>query len=210
MSIEKRGNVIFIVCFFGLTILYHYYQIFFLHPQSIHLWRQTDCLSIALNYYEHGMHFFSPEIHNQLADDGESGYSAGEFPILYYGVALVWKVFGYHESSYRVIVLIISFCGFFALYKMMEGLLKDTFWGITISLLIFTSPILAYYSVNFLTNIPALSFSLIGWYFFYTYYVSKRTKYLYFAMVFFMMAALLKIPEAINFLFKNLKLYRLL
>jgi hypothetical protein len=200
MKLFKKNHIIFTGCFFGLIVIYHYLEIYFLRPQSMHLWRQTDCLSLALNYYEHGMHFFSPEIHNQLADGGDSGYSAGEFPILYYFVALVWKVFGYHEFYYRLIVTLISFCGFFALYKTMEGLLKDTFWGITISLLIFTSPILVYYSANFLTNIPALSFSLIGWYFFYKFYEVKQSRLLYISMLFFMLAALLKIPEAINFL----------
>ncbi len=195
-----NANNLFVVCYLLITIIYHYYSIFFLRPQSIHLWRQTDCLSIALNYYEHGMHFFSPEIHNQLADGGNSGFSAGEFPILYYFVALIWKIFGYSELTYRLIVAIISFCGFFALYKTLEGLLKDSFWGITISLLIFTSPILAYYSINFLTNIPALSFSLIGWFFFYKFYTFKKHTYLYISMLFFMLAALLKIPEAVNFM----------
>lgn len=170
-----------------------------MRPQSMHLWRQTDCLSLALNYYEHGMNFFKPEIHNQLADGGESGYSAGEFPILYYSVAIIWKIFGYSETTYRLVVTVIALCGFFALYKTFEGLLKDAFWGITISLLIFTSPILVYYSANFLTNVPALSFSLIGWYLFYLFYEHKKNTLLYFSVFFFMIATLLKVPEAINF-----------
>jgi hypothetical protein len=166
----------------------------------MHLWRQADCLSLALNYYEHGMHFLWPEIHHQLSDGGKSGFSAGEFPILYYFVAVVWKFIGYSESSYRLVVVIISFFGFYALYKTLEGLLKDSFWGITISLLIFTSPILVYYTANFLTNMPALSFSLIGWYFFYKFYATSKNKHLYFSALFFMLATLLKIPEAINFI----------
>lgn len=199
MRFLTRNNIIFFACFFALIGLYHYFEIIFMRPQSMHLWRQTDCLSLALNYYEHGMNFFKPEIHNQLADGGDSGYSAGEFPILYFGVAVIWKIFGYSEITYRLLVIIISFCGFFALYKTIEGLLKDAFWGIAVSLLIFTSPILVYYSANFLTNIPALSFSLIGWYLFFLFYKNKKNTFLYLSTLSFMLATLLKVPEAINF-----------
>lgn len=166
----------------------------------MHLWRQTDCLSIAKNYYDHGMNFFKPEIHNQLGDNGTSGYSAGELPLLYYSAAVLWKIFGVHEWIYRLLVLVISFVGFFALYRTISKLLKDNFWGAVGAFLIFTSPILAYYSVSFLTNLPALSFSFIGWYYFLRFYESKQEKYFFISSAFFALAALLKIPESLNYL----------
>ncbi len=200
MKIIKNSNLIFVLSFIIIIKLYHFLPVISLTPQSMHLWRQTDCLSITKNYYENGMRFFHPEIHNQLADGGKSGYSAGELPLLYYAAAILWKIFGPYESIYRILVLIISFFGFFALFKTIAGILKNDYWGIIGSLLVFTSPILAYYSVNFLTNLPALSFSFIGWYYFYKFYETKSYKHFYISVCFFSLATLLKIPEAINFL----------
>ncbi len=198
--LKKTYSVLFIIVFILICLLYRYDRILPLRPQSIHQWRQTDCLSLSYNYYQNGMHFLKPEIHNQLADAGHSGYSAGEFPGLYYLVAFVWKIFGYKEMYYRILCLLISFAGLFALYKTLTGLLKSSFWGVLLSLFLFTSPIVAYYSNNFLTNMPAMSFSLIGWYFFYRFYLSGKTALFYASTAFFLLAALLKIPESIHYI----------
>lgn len=200
MKLFQKSNILFFICFIIIIKLYHFFPVLSLKPQSMHLWRQTDCLSIAKNYYENGMNFFKPEIHNQLGDNGTSGYSAGELPLLYYMAAVLWKMFGVHEWIYRLLVLVISFAGFFALFKTLSGLLKDSFWGAIGAFLVFTSPILAYYSANFLTNLPALSFSFIGWYYFYKYYENKQEKFFIVSTAFFALAALLKIPESLNYL----------
>jgi len=44
-------------------------RIFFKRPQSIHQWRQCDCLSITMNYFQDNNSFFEPSIHH-LANDG--------------------------------------------------------------------------------------------------------------------------------------------
>jgi hypothetical protein len=113
---------------------------------------------------------------------------------------MLWKIFGNHEFIYRFVTFLIAFLGFFALFKTIEIILKDSIWAIFISLLFFTSPILVYYSNNFLTNMPSFSFSLIGWYYFARFYQNEKRKTLYISMSFFLLAGLLKVSSLIGFI----------
>ncbi|MEI6122783.1 MAG: glycosyltransferase family 39 protein [Bacteroidota bacterium] len=184
---------------FCVAYFYHYHHVLFYTPQSIHQFRQADCLSIALNYYQGDMNFFKPELHNQMSQGGNSGFAMGEFPIIYYLVAVLWKIFGLHLWLYRFVVIVITFIGLLALFKTFEGVLKDSVWALLLTVLFFTSPIVAFYSNNYLTNMPAFSFALVGWYYFYEFYKKHRTRFLYVSMLFFALSGLLKVSSAISY-----------
>lgn len=192
------NDIIFIVLLLGISYYYNYLEIINLRPQSIHYFRQTDCASVALNYYQNGMHFFEPEIMNLHADDDTSGYSVGEFPGIYYVVAVLYKIFGFNEAFFRGVNLLIFYLGLFALFKLLKGFLKDNFWSIAISLLFFVSPIIAYYANNFIPDTSALAFTFIGWYYFFRFNNLKKYKHLNLAMLFFLFASVLKITAAIS------------
>lgn len=200
MNLFNRNNILFIASLFLLFFIYGFDHILWLRPQSIHQWRQADCLQIAHNYLTDSWNFFSPSIHNYFSDEETSGKTIGEFPILYYFVAILWKMFGEHEFIYRLINLIIFFIGLFALYKLLKNLLNSVFWSFTLSLFLFTSPILIFYSNNFLTNVPAFSFVLIGWYYFYKFYETQKHKWLYITIIFFTLGGLLKMTAYISFI----------
>jgi hypothetical protein len=165
-----------------------------MRPQSVHKWRQSDCASIALNYYQGGMHFFHPETHNLTSDNGtDSKCCTSEIPILYYVVAILYKIFGVHEYIFRILNTLLFFLGLFYLFRLLDYLLNNRFWSITLSLLFFTSPVLVFYGNNFLSNSAAFSFSLIGWYYFAKYYFEEKLKWFYFSMFIFLMAASFKV-----------------
>ncbi len=197
----KRPNVLFILAFLLISLAYNYIHIFQLGPRSLHIWRQSDCLSITLNYYQHGMNFFEPEIHNLIADDNTSGKTIGEFPLLYYSVAGLWKLFGVHEWIFRFVGLLFVFWGLFSLFKTTNCFLKDTFWALWIPLILFTSPVFADYGVSFLTNVPAFSLVLVAFRYVQLYYEKNKISLLYFAMLFFALAGLLKTSSLISFFF---------
>ncbi len=183
-----------------LTVLFFIYgfdTILFLHPQSVHQWRQCDCLSFSQNYYHNDGTFFAPVI-NYLGRDGD-GKTVSDFPLLYYSIGKLWKITGYHEYVYRLIVLIISISGLVALAKTVEGILKDSFMGIFTALILFSSTIFVYYSNNFLMNVPAFGFALMALYFFYRFYDSGKNKFLYLSMLFFLIGGLLKTPSLMGF-----------
>ena len=103
----KYSKWIFTFSFLIFSIVYNYQDILFKSPQSIHLWRQCDCLSITMNYYQDNNPFFKPSIHN-LGRDG-TGKTVSDFPLIYFSVAELWKVFGYHEFIYRLVVVLFFF-----------------------------------------------------------------------------------------------------
>jgi len=196
---HKPGFLHFMVLFIILCFIYGIDSKLFLRPQSIHMWRQADCLSITQNYYQRDNMLWEPEIYNLIGDEDTTGKSAGEFPGLYYLVALLWKIFGKSEFIYRLLVLLISFCGMYAVFKLARGLIKDRYIAMFISLFLYTSTIYVTYSISFLPNMPALSLTLIGWFFIWRFYVINKNKHLWLGMLFFTLAMLLKVSSGISF-----------
>ncbi len=180
-----------------LFFIYGFDTILFLRPQSVHQWRQCDCLSFSQNFYHNDGTFFAPVI-NYLGRDGD-GKTVSDFPLIYYSIGKLWRVTGYHEYIYRLLVLLISFTGLAALAKTVEGILKDSFVGIFTALILFSSTIFVYYSNNFLMNVPAFGFALIALFFFYKFYDSGKKRFLCISMAFFLISGLLKTPGLMSF-----------
>ena len=199
MKLFLKQYGLFLGGIIALFFIYGFHEILFLRPQSMHQWRQTDCLQIAHNYLRDSWNFFSPSIHNMFSDNETTGKTIGEFPLLYYFVAILWKIFGEHEFIFRIITLGYFFIGLFYFYKLLLKLLNSSFWAFSISVLLFTSPLIVFYSNNFLTNVPALTSVLIGWYCFYQYYQTKRLRSLITAIVFFTLGGLFKMTAYISF-----------
>ena len=151
-----------------------------------------------MNYYNEDVNFFTPQLHF-LAGDG-TGKTVSDCPLIYYSVAQLWKVFGYHEFIYRLLVLIICFVGLLLLMRVIEDILKDSFIAIFITLLMYTSTIFVYYSANFLMNVPSFSMALIAIYFFYQFYKKGKGYFLYFSMFAYLIGGLLKIPALTSYL----------
>ncbi|MGP8215299.1 MAG: ArnT family glycosyltransferase [Bacteroidia bacterium] len=199
-SIRKIPAIyVFITLLVVISFIYNYPYILFQRAFSVHQWRQCDCLSIALNYYKEGMHFFSPSV-NWCGRNGNGKTSTSECPWLYYAAAILWKIFGYHEYLFRMLDLTILYAGLVAVYKTASGILNNHFLGIFIALFLFTSPLYAYYGNNYLADVPALSYAFIGWYFFYQFYTMQKRVVFIISMLFFMIAGLTKITALISFI----------
>ncbi|MEI8005961.1 MAG: glycosyltransferase family 39 protein [Bacteroidota bacterium] len=194
---EKRQTLYFFILLLAVSVLYGYPEIFFKHPSYHHLWRQSDCLSITLNYAIENRNFFTPAIHWVGSKDGRT---ISEFPIIYYTVAQLWKVFGQYETIFRLINILIVFSGLYCLFRFAREFLGDTFWAIFLPLFLFSSPILAYYTNNFLADAPALGLSLTGGYFFWKSFSSGKKKWYYLSFLFFLLAGLIKISSMLLFL----------
>ena len=194
-----KSDLLFVLIF---IVLASFYYVPFLNkgPLNVHLWKQTDCLSVTRCFSE-GANFFKPEMNSQLGDNFKSGNTAGEFPILYYIVGMIWKFLGESYFSYRLFYLLILFVGLFAFYKSLCILFNDTFWAIAISLLLFTSPVYVVYGVSFLPDAPAFSFILIALYYFLRYSRDKIQKLFFVSMSFFALAGLIKVSSLIAFVF---------
>ena len=195
--LKNKANLLFIVLLLLVSLLYNYQKILTSRPYSTHQWRQADCLSITMNYYKENRNFLEPAIHWVGEKDGKT---VSECPIIYYSVAQLWKVFGHHEFIFRLINILIVFTGLFCLFKLMQGIISDTFWSITITLLLFTSPILVFYSNNFTADAPAFGLALIACYFMWKGIKEQKRVWYYLSFLIFLLGGLIKISSLIVFI----------
>ncbi len=199
-------DLLFLGILLLISLFYDYQHILFYRPQGIHAWRQTDCLSLTYSYYKENAPFLEPQLHIQFSDHQTSGKTLGEFPILYYFIGNLWKIFGHQEYIYRLFVLLLSYLGLFCLYRISWKLTNNWFLAVSAPVILLSSPIFAFYAANFLTNIPALSFLLIAWYFMVRYFEAKKMRHFYWALFFFCLTGLLKASTLMSFMLLPLAL----
>ncbi|MDZ7737493.1 MAG: glycosyltransferase family 39 protein [Bacteroidales bacterium] len=179
----------------GLFFFLGYNDILFRGPLGIHFMRQTDSLSFAGIYYNEGFEFFKPGLFNLK---NINGHAACEFPILYYITSLIYLLTGQNFTVLKILNYLISIAGVFSIYKLSELLLKDRLFSVLIALVLFTSTVFNYYSLNYLPDSGAFGFIMIGWYFFFRYYLKKKQNSLYTAFIFFTLGSLIKVTYMIN------------
>lgn len=192
-----KTEYLFLFFLLILSWLYNYPGILSYPPYSIHAWRQADCLSFTLNFYQENLNFLEPAI-NGLGGEGH-GKTVSEFPIIYYTVAQLWKLFGQEEFIFRLINILIVFFGLFNLHRLVKSILKDSYFSIAIPVFLFTSPVLVYYTNNFLADAPAFGLALSGCYYLYKYISLSESNAKWFALVFFLLGGLIKISSLLIF-----------
>lgn len=197
---SRVHNLLFLAVFAGLAWLFGYPETFFNPPQSVHTWRQTNGLSMTQMYYQYDVPFFEPEIHNQFSEDGLSGKTAGEFPIIYYFMAQVWKVTGKSEWSFRLFHLLILYAGLFLLFLTVKRATGNLVAGGFTSLLVYTSPMVIFYGPNFLPDVPSLALVFMAWYFLYQFTLGRKYHFLWFSAISFTLAISLKITASLSFI----------
>ncbi len=200
LSKRLTANILFVSVFIGLFYLYDLNHSLFTPPQSVHIWRQTNCLSLTLNYHQYDLPFLEPEMHNQFGGGGYSGKAAGEFPVIYYFVARLWDVFGAHEWIFKLVQVFILFFGLYALFHGLKYIIKNQLLAGFLSLLIFTSPMVVFYGPNYLPDVPSLSFVFIAWYFVIRFLKNRNVMDLWLSALMFCLAMLLKITAALSFI----------
>ena len=157
-------------------------------------WRQSDVGAIARNYLQGGFQFARPQI--DWAGD-QPGYVGTEFPILPFLAALCYKVFGVHEWIGRVqavVLFAVSLPFFFLLVRRIFGEVAAV-WA-----LFFYSfaPLEIMASRCFMPDVPSLTFSIIGLYFFERWISDERSNYAFIASaVCILLSILIKATSAL-------------
>ena len=183
------GVAIALFAYFGL------YQYIEYGPFGMHQGAQADRASIALNYAHESLNFFEPRV---MENRSMHGITGTEFPILAYITALAYKIFDYNPFFYRLFEALIFLAGQYAAWQISRFFITKITHRILFHVLWVSSPILIFYSNNFLPEVPALSLSLLAWYQFFRYYygIEPRKSMLLFAL-FSSLAALIKITYLI-------------
>lgn len=190
---------LFIIAYFFLN---RYEEVSFLKPYSIHQWRQADCYSLALNYYNNDLPFFEPATH--FTEFNGTGKAVSEFPIIYYIVAKLWKVFGLHPFVFRLFNLTLLYLGLYCLFRLCNEIFNKPFLSLFIIGITASSPVISFYGNNFLPDVPAFALCFCGWYLFYLFYKSGKQKYFYWSSLILLLAALIKITALIGIMVTGL------
>lgn len=183
--------LLLLALFFIYGLNYHFFD----ELLPIHAWRKADTLSLSWNYYQ-GASFLNPQT-NQISYYGYRN-AAAEFPLIYYIVGKLWVLFGQHEWLAKLLsflTLIISLTLFSSVVNhFLESQIKTVvFIGI-----IFSSPILLYYSDTLLPNVFA--FVLLAAFLLFKLIVHKNGKVYIFFIIFLSLAVLLKVTVLISIL----------
>jgi len=196
---NKGFSIILLVFLIAEMFFYNLHETSFMRPQGLHQWRQSVGAAYAKNYYNYNLDPTESRIYNNIVDEATSDKAFAEFPLLYYSVAILYKIFGPHEFIFRIFNLLILFLGLFYLMKLLNFVLKNQNWSLLLTLLLFTSPVLVYYSNSFLPNTTALAISFIALFHIGKYSANNDTKHIWYASLFFTIAGLTKITSLIPF-----------
>jgi 4-amino-4-deoxy-L-arabinose transferase-like glycosyltransferase len=125
-------------------------------------WRESDVAAIARNFSENGFHFAYPQI--DWAGN-TPGYVGTEFPVLPFLAAICYKFIGVREwigRSQAVILFAVSLPFFFLLAREVFGstaaIWATFFYGF--------APLNVFAGRSFMPDVPSLSLTLMGLYFF--------------------------------------------
>lgn len=190
--------LIFFLVIGTLSLIYNMDETIKDRPTSMHQWRNCVSASIALNYYHQG-EFFYPRTHNMQADEHTSDISITEFPIIYYTVGMLYRLFGFNEIIYRLVNILIGWTGLFFLFLLGRRIFKNSLYAMVLPVILYTSPIFVYYINNFIPDAVSLATASISLYYFYRYREEGVFKHFILSMVFSALAGLLKTPALILF-----------
>lgn len=138
-----------------------------LGPRSVHVWRQSNTLAVAKNFYTEKMDILNPRVDRRLNTNGVTGM---QFPSYEYLVAIGYKIVGFHNWVHRIISLIISFWGALGMYFLAKYLIRNEIAAGFSALAYTFSPDLYYFGFSALPDILALACSIWGLYYFLTWF----------------------------------------
>jgi hypothetical protein len=156
---------LFVWCLFGIAI--GIFRHFNEPPMGVHQSAQCDRASLAQNYYYNGFKFLYPEVNENRCTDG---IVSCEFPFTNYLAACLYKVFGYDEFWFRLLSYVLISLGMYALFLLFR-LFLHSIVSFLLVLLINTSPVILFYSANFLPDISSMGLMLVAWFLFFRMHV---------------------------------------
>jgi hypothetical protein len=198
--LAKKGvrSSLFLILILSTSYFYNYHEIITYRPTSMHQWRNSVSASIAWNYAYEG-EFLHPRTHNMQADNFTSDITITEFPLIYYIIGLLYRIFGTHEFIYRLINVVLGFTGLYFLFLLGLKAFRSTLYALVLPLIIFSSPIYVYYTNNFIPDATSLSIALIGFHFFYRFYLNGMNRDLVLSIFILCFAGLNKTPSLLLF-----------
>ncbi len=186
---KAKGGIILVFILAFLFLAADGPRIIQFPPRSTHIFRQSDCLAYTKTYYQRHSGFFTPAGYNLI---GKGGRVVSEFPILYYISAQLCRLFGFHYWIIRGVTMLCYIIGLYYLLLCCRLWIKDLFLALFPVIILASTPYYFFYAVNYLPNIPAISFSFAGLYYMLRHAQSNAPRHVAISSIFFTLACLLK------------------
>ena len=195
MYISNKKSIPILIVVLLLLSAFLYHKSLTLFPAFMHSWTQSDRYALASGFLNNGFDFLHPKTFNWMVKDG---ITRVDFPINEYIIALLMKIFGTTSFIvFRVYTLLLSLTGLIYLFLLSKKITSSDIKAMFIVLFVSLSPIYVYYQDGFIPTLPALSFSFIAYYHFYSYQRDKTKKHFILSILFFTLAALIRMPFVI-------------
>lgn len=192
MIISNKRSITFLVLFLLVISFLLYHSTITFLPSFVHAWTQSERYAISLQFLQNGFDLFHPATFNLQTVEGVTRI---DFPINEYIVAILMKLFGTTSPVvFRSYTLTVSITGLIFLYRFSKRVTASEIKSWLIVLFVFLSPVYTYYQAGFIPCVPAISFIFIAYYFFYEYKLTETRKYFYLSLLFFLLAALIRVP----------------
>ena len=166
-------------------------------PTGIHTWAQSDRLSLAINFYDYGFHFFTPRTSSLVSIGGITGV---EFPLPAYVAALGGLVFG--RSSivplFRLLNVAVAVLGFYYLFRLIYERTGHFVAGLVPAAFLLASPFFAFYAGSFIPDPVSLSLSFVGYYYWLRFFDKRHFPDMLRALMVLTLAGLLKTTTAMH------------
>lgn len=194
----KHKNAFYLpVLFSGLLVLsvILYQNVISLFPSFVHAWTQSERYAIALQFLSNGFDFFHPATFNQQT---VNGITRIDFPINEFIVAIMMKTLGSTAPViFRCYTFVVSMTGLLFLFLLSRKITHSPLKSAFMVVFVFLCPVYSYYQIGFLPSIPAVSFIFIAVYYSLSYNDTKQTSYFIISLLFFLLAALIRLPFVI-------------
>lgn len=197
----------FFLVFIPLS-LWHFADHIDKFPAHHHSWTQSDRYAIALKFSSETLNLFKPKTYNLKPENYSgtqsqkmNGVSAMDMPINEYLVGLAMRVLDNRSPIvFRSYMLIVSLLGLFFLYLLPQRYGYGPLHGLALAGIFYISPVYHYYLIGFVPSMAAFSLLIAGTYFLAVHQVSKSKAHFAVSLVLFTLAALMRLPFAINLL----------
>lgn len=156
-----NANGWFWICWILLSLYLGQFRALPLAPEGMHQGAQCDRACVAWNYYHESMNFFEPRVSEDRAADGVAGM---EFPVLPYTAAIFYQLLGPHEIIYRLLLFLLVTYGVFSAWRITGLMMQSTVHRLLVTFGWYCSPILVFYTANFLPDPAAMSLSMAALY----------------------------------------------
>jgi 4-amino-4-deoxy-L-arabinose transferase-like glycosyltransferase len=154
---------------------------------DFHAWRQTLTATIAFNFYAEGMNFLTPS-RNMM----DSVFHF-EFPLFTYLVALLYKIFGFHEILGRLLAIAFGIGSIWFIYLLGKRYFDETS-AIVACGFYAVLPFAVYYSRTFMPESAMIFFSISMVYMFARWLDTGKWSHFILAILFSTLAFLIKLP----------------